>query len=562
MDGDDDIQQVGGSSREYDFSDDFNISEVKDVDQKSEPTPLSANGALPKSLSEAVDKSLSQITKPGVGSGPQTAAPIQPPVRKPGASLNMLEEQAAIPVPPREPMPDPKPAAAPVPPPTQRPDPFREPITKLDTEWPFATPETIARHRDREKEPFAMPQKQAAVPTDLPTGMPSAPIAPAVPPMKPAAPAAPVRPIAPVRPATPVAPTVPPAMPKPFMPVPPRPPQAPVSVQPPQEPAKNPAQPQQHPGGLKNIRTYESDVAEALASRPLTKTSIALAESKKRGEGEVLTNGKPVVMPTARPMNIPSRVVQQPGITVELGEKSRIGWKLVIIILSLMLLGGGVFGGYYLYSQSPLAAVQQAPQTQEPQHTPALVPYDTQAVINIDGLNNIDIMKRINSELDKNMASSSIKEIVLTETKDAATYRVSAPEAALVSGVPVPDIIARTLAPEWMLGVYANESAERTPFVVVHTNLFQNAFAGMLAWEPSMIRDLQPFLGISSGKPIPAGSFKDQIVKNKDVRAFVTTATSTVFEYSFIDNQTLVVTGNNSALSAIISRLDSKAFVR
>jgi hypothetical protein len=84
----------------------------------------------------------------------------------------------------------------------------------------------------------------------------------------------------------------------------------------------------------------------------------------------------------------------------------------------------------------------------------------------------------------------------------------------------------------------------------------------MLAWEPTMARDIQPFLGIPSDKPSPTGSFQNQIVRNKDVRAFVGSDGKTLFEYSFIDNSTLVVSSGSAALSTVISRLDSKAFVR
>jgi hypothetical protein len=587
MDGDDDVQlQSGaGSPREYNFSDDFNISEVKDAADKSDTTPLSANGSLPKSLSEAVDKSLSQISKPGTGTGPQVSAPTAaaaaprpftptPPIRQPGASINILEQKPisqdpvkpVIPVPPARPapMPTPAPAASA----GMRPDPFREPITKLDNEWPFASPETLAQHRDREKQPFEMPQKQPTIPSNLPVGEVEAPVAPVAPAISPRVtpplsnfirPASmpPVPP--PTRPGLGLNPVMQPRQPI----VPPTPSSSPM------RPGTNtpvPAAGQTpgaglHPGGLKNIRTYESDVADALAARPVTRTSIALDESKKRGEGAVIGNGPSVVVPASRPMNIPSRVVQS-GLTVELDEKSHTGWKIMIVILSLALIGGGAVGGYYLYSQSPLADIPAIPAVTVKQ-TPALVPYDAQTAINIDGANNVEILKRISTEISKPLAAGTIKEIVLTEVREGQTYRATAPETILLAGIPVPDMIARTLSHEWMLGAYgASSGAKPLPFIVVHTNLFQNAFAGMLAWEPSMIRDLQVFLGIPYDKPTPKGSFKDQIVKNKDVRAFVTEDGSTIFEYSFIDNSTLIVTGDNETLSAIISRLESRAFVR
>jgi hypothetical protein len=314
--------------------------------------------------------------------------------------------------------------------------------------------------------------------------------------------------------------------------------------------------PRPETSGLKNIRTYAGDVAAALATRPISKTSIAVAESKKRGEGETLSNVPPL---EGKRLTVAPRIGPA---AIEL--PSHTGRTIFIAVLSLVLIAAGAFGGYYLYTTSALGlSLKPLPvPPQKPPSLTAIVPFDSQSAISVDNANSADVLGRIRAELRKLQAPNTVKEIVFTETKDSVTYRVPAPEMMLLASVPVPDMIARTFELPWMFGTYADATGTTTPFVIVKTNLFSNAFAGMLAWEPTMERDLQPFLGLPANQPLPKGTFKDQIVRNKDVRAFVGDNGQTIFEYSFIDSTTLVVAANNETLAEAITRLENKAYVR
>jgi hypothetical protein len=289
-----------------------------------------------------------------------------------------------------------------------------------------------------------------------------------------------------------------------------------------------------NPSKLKPLRTYEGDVAEILAHKGTSAASIAIAERKKiEMEGREGTPGPEEDKKSFRSM-----------------------LKPILLLASLILLGGGAILGYYLYSQSPFSA--PAPAVTEREESTSLVPSDSQTTVKIDGLTAQAILSRIKAEISKTQKPGSIKEISVTRTEGGTSVRVSASEMAGAVGIPVPDIILRTLEPGWMLGVYAGENGGNSAFVAVTTDLFQNAFAGMLSWESTMANDLKPYVGTST----PQGQFKDEIVKNKDVRAFVAGDGSTSFLYSFVDNSTLVVTGSNAALAEVINRLENRAFVR
>jgi len=315
------------------------------------------------------------------------------------------------------------------------------------------------------------------------------------------------------------------------------------------------------PSILKNLRTYESDVADVLAHRNISQVSMAIAENVKRGEGERISNSPPVNPPSGAHLTIspPAEMLVQSEQT----EKSHIGRAAFIILLSLVLLAIGAAGGYYLYAKSSLGT--KPPAIVVPKTVPALIRYESQSIISTDRLNRSGLIAKIRSELAKTMTPESIKEIVLTENKDSQIYRVSVPEAVSIMSMPVPDILLRTLTPDWMLGIYNNKDNDKYPFVIVKTNLFQNAFAGMFAWEQSMPSDIKDIIFVSDGKtliPTPTGRFVDQIIKNKDVRAFVKDDGDTVFVYSLIDNSNIIIASNNETLTTVISRLENKAFVR
>ncbi|MEI8249485.1 MAG: hypothetical protein WCG07_03255 [Candidatus Taylorbacteria bacterium] len=369
--------------------------------------------------------------------------------------------------------------------------------------------------------------------------------------------------------------------------------------------------------GLKQIRTYESDVADVLSHTKMSAASIAIAENKKNTGSQ------------------------------QIGEapKTHSILKLLIILISLTLIGGGIFGAYYFFMLSPLAN-STVPVNTSPKAT-SLIPSDSQASIHIDGLNQKQILSLIRTETNKPMSENTIKEIIPVQTQNAITSRISALDVLTHLDINAPDMLVRTLTPSWMLGVYNNNANEKDVFVVVTTNFFQNAFAGMLAWEHVMADDLKPYLvapsqdttstsatttaqsidplanldsilpqtlsassstasttpknttTLSTTKkgatlsdvittssttqnasststttedaftPPPStayitirGNFEDRIVKNKDVREFKTSDGTVLFLYSFLDNTRLIVTGSEATLTEVLTRLEKQSFMR
>ncbi len=346
---------------------------------------------------------------------------------------------------------------------------------------------------------------------------------------------------------------------------------------------------------VRPIRTYEGDLAEALAHNRTSVATIAIAESKKKEGQEVISNKKE---------------------TPE--ENSGTGRKVLLFLLSLILIGAGIVGAYYLYTKSPL--VTSKPTTI---YTPkpvikSIVPADRHYSLNIDGMTRDQIRERLLQESQKQYEPNTVTDIVITKTVNGAKNKV--PLSAMVADMDItaPSILVKSFLPDWMLGIYTDEQGNNDLFVTAQSDFFQDSFAGMLSWEKVMADDIRSYItnenvkNIVNGPPIPTtvevkkpeikivtkttnkkatttknattsteiattteiteetltpfrtlrGQFSDRIVKSRDARVFKTSEGKTLFVYSFIDGKTLIISGKENTLSELITRLEKQAFVR
>jgi hypothetical protein len=213
-----------------------------------------------------------------------------------------------------------------------------------------------------------------------------------------------------------------------------------------------------------------------------------------------------------------------------------------------------------MYTHSLFFQTQQ-PTTPVAQPTESLVPSDFQSLVGMNRLDSESVLSRIEAETSKAQNPDTIKEIIPIDMTAAQPIRMTTTIMENALKLPIPNILLRTLNPAWMLGVYAEADSSEHPFVVVTTDFFQNALSGMLQWEATMPVDLAPYVITASSTPMN-GHFKDEIVQNKDVRAYVASTGQTLFLYSFIDNSTLVFAQDEATLNEIVTRLENRVFVR
>jgi predicted nucleic acid-binding protein len=188
---------------------------------------------------------------------------------------------------------------------------------------------------------------------------------------------------------------------------------------------------------------------------------------------------------------------------------------------------------------------------------------DSKVRIAIDGKNENQIASQIRTEIAKDIETNKIKEIVLTKTTENVTQKVTAEELLEIFTIPVPELMTRSISPDWMLGVYSGIGGQKHVFIITTNNFFQNTFAGIIQWEKTMPQDLKLYTTNQNDSNFTLkGQYKDKIIKNKDVREYVLENGHINYLYSFVSNDKLVVTNSEEALDEIIIRLEKNAFVR
>ena len=354
----------------------------------------------------------------------------------------------------------------------------------------------------------------------------------------------------------------------------------------PPQPRPNGAPEPQKANEQRVLRTFESDIAEAIRSKQLTQASIVIAETKKKHE--------------------------QAEDVAEKKQSSNALKNVLIVLLSIALIAGGCYGAYYLYTISPLGNINllsQIPTNINQGQTPTkaipqgIIKADIQKVVDITSINAATIVKKITDIENQSKATlGQVTEIVIAKTgtsnNDTSTSptmeRVVPSEFAARLNINLPDSLSRSLDSAWMLGFITEANQE--PFIIFKTTFFDSSFAGMLKWESSMPNDISGIFQITQSEPASVstpitdatssktiasstitpiqiqkitpqtyglkGHFVDKTIKNKDVREFVDQTNTPLFVYSFVNNTTIVITKNEDTLGTIIDQIEKQNYVR
>lgn len=149
---------------------------------------------------------------------------------------------------------------------------------------------------------------------------------------------------------------------------------------------------------------------------------------------------------------------------------------------------------------------------------------------------------------------------------------------------PAPSILLRNIADASTVGII-HAGTETGPFFALRVTSYERTFAGMLTWEPVLLRDLAalypsypedaievPVLDAgatasttSSTTPAalpPAQArtrFEDGVVANHDVRVLRDTRGRSLVVYGYADKETLVIARDEAAFSALLTRLSAAA---
>lgn len=274
---------------------------------------------------------------------------------------------------------------------------------------------------------------------------------------------------------------------------------------------------------VSKIHTYKTDAVESIQDKNLSVVSIAAAAEKKRVEKNIKKED----------------------------EKPYLLKNIVLSIVSVVLVASGAGVGWYFYTKSEeLSGVKQQ------QIIPSLIFSDTQKEIDISGLNGEILLDDLRQNLQQTRgAVNTVVHFYLTESKLGQSLEVDVHDLLSRINNNIPGRLIRSLSSDFMFGVFVSQ--KNTPFIILKTNSFENAFAGMLDWEKTMNEDLAPLFGSDFNGDISFRAFNDVIVKNKDTRILRNDDGEVILMYSFTDAKTIIITTNESVFFEIFRRIST-----
>jgi hypothetical protein len=144
---------------------------------------------------------------------------------------------------------------------------------------------------------------------------------------------------------------------------------------------------------------------------------------------------------------------------------------------------------------------------------------------------------------------------------DAQPRQATTAEFFAALGFRAPDDFLRSLGDEFFFGLHVVD--KNAPVLVIPVTNYSRAFAGMLAWEPTMNADLAPvFTALPSTmfdvNGIPQSRmFTDDVMRNYDVRELKDDTGQIQLYYSFPSPNLIIVAESPYSFPELLSRLQS-----
>lgn len=279
---------------------------------------------------------------------------------------------------------------------------------------------------------------------------------------------------------------------------------------------------------LKVLRTYSSDMAEAVRTNEMSVIKIALAEKDRREQEEVYKKAE--------------------------GSKTS---KVLFAIGGIILIGVAIYGSMYFVEKKK--ASTEAILTKN-QTVDTFINYDNSSFIDATSIMNVvGVVSAIKAQLPED--EKGISAFFFMKDTGGGKEVIDKDGFLSVIKTTAPGSLTRSLGTEFLLGKYLNKEAafgNPSTFLVFGITDYSLAYASMLDWEKSMFRDLFVLFDINisdSDNALFEKSWKDIIINNKDARVLYGENGEGVLYYSFVNKTTLVITKDSETLKEIISQI-------
>lgn len=244
--------------------------------------------------------------------------------------------------------------------------------------------------------------------------------------------------------------------------------------------------------------------------------------------------------------------------TLSSGGGRRVGLMLTAALLFLGLGGTALYFAYTLTNGSSLL--------QRPITSGSVLFAEDQTAFPLDDRSPSSLKQALGGMFSGAGAVGSITQVI--PTVSAPGTQTSQRPATLQEfftelGIHSPDDLLRALSNDFFLGIHMADVP--APVFIIPVISYDRAFAGMLAWEPSIDADLAPLFrqvpritaSPTGGVPVER-TFKDLVVRNYDVRGLADDSGAIVLYYSFPTPEILIIAASPYTFPEVLSRLQAE----
>jgi hypothetical protein len=311
---------------------------------------------------------------------------------------------------------------------------------------------------------------------------------------------------------------------------------------------------------IPHMRTFRSDVQQAVMKNKTSVVDMLSAEEKRKGLGETVRKA-----PRAKKTSPLSYVL--------------IGASIMLLIAGVSV--GGFFAFKYFTSN-------RGAQTEE------IIPANEYVQHDITGQTGKELRTGMNEI--KNALQASLNDVTklrmierFDENDSTRITFVSPQEFFKKLDTRAPGSLIRTTGDRMTLGVHTLR--ENEPFWVFSIEQYETAFRGMLEWEDSIREDLSPYFDTTLPpiieKPEPVRDqtetsatstqidnfierpdkpqriidvFKDTVIANREARILTDEAGRTLLIWSIPDTENVLITTNKASFEELVQRMTARVY--
>ena len=280
----------------------------------------------------------------------------------------------------------------------------------------------------------------------------------------------------------------------------------------------------EHKGHVAPVRTFSTDLANAVREKGGSVVRIAIAEEEKN-----------------------RREFKENSIS------SKKNMVLVGVGVALLIVAAGTLIWAYAYKKTasaPVVVTNVLP--------PSVIHAESAQVIDTGNLQTAGVIDAIqNIVASPNIQAGTIKNIILSTGSGVSGQTVPIGQLLNSLSSHIPIGLTQALSSDFMLGVYVYDRSSL--FLVIHGKAHDFLLSGMLAWEPYLFNDMVSLFNINTSGFTPAQlqnmTFQGTLVENRDARAVLDPGGKPLFFYSFIDQNTILLSTDPKTLTEAVRRM-------